>query len=213
MIQSERYTLHHGDCLDILLTLKQGSINLVLVDPPYGIDYQSARRTDRKKWKPKIKNDKTPFLGWAKLLHSLNVPSVICFYRWDVQEPFVTELTQAGYLVKSQIVWDKVVHGMGDLQGEFSPQHELALFARLPHYKFPNKRPSTVLTYQRVDPEKLLHPNEKPVELLEDLITSLTNDGDTVLDFTFGSCATGVACMKTGRKFIGIEKDRAHFAI
>ncbi len=56
-----------GDCLEILPTLPDGCADLVLTDPPYGIDYQSARRTDRVQWKPKIANDKAPCLDWLHL--------------------------------------------------------------------------------------------------------------------------------------------------
>ena len=58
-----------------------------------------------------------------------------------------------------------------------------------------------------------LHPTQKPVALLEYLIRTYTNEGDTVLDFTMGSGTTGVACVKTGRNFIGIEIDEGYFAI
>ena len=58
-----------------------------------------------------------------------------------------------------------------------------------------------------------LHPTQKPVDLLEYLIKTYTNEGDTVLDFTMGSGTTGVACVKTGRNFIGIEIDPDYYAI
>ncbi|EAO1992843.1 site-specific DNA-methyltransferase [Salmonella enterica] len=76
----------------------------------------------------------------------------------------------------------------------------------------PGKRhKSNVLEYAR-DREKY-HPTQKPVALLEDLIQTYSNPGDTVLDFTMGSGSTGVACLDTGRRFIGIEKDKRYFDI
>lgn len=60
---------------------------------------------------------------------------------------------------------------------------------------------------------KSLHPTQKPVALMEYLIRTYTNEGDTVLDFTMGSGTTGVACVNTGRKFIGIEMDAKYFEI
>jgi site-specific DNA-methyltransferase (adenine-specific) len=57
------------------------------------------------------------------------------------------------------------------------------------------------------------HPTQKPVALIEDLVKTYTNPGDTVLDFTMGSGSTGVACVNTGRKFIGIERDTNYFAV
>ena len=57
------------------------------------------------------------------------------------------------------------------------------------------------------------HPTGKPVALLEYLIKTYTNENETVLDFTFGSCSTGIACLNTNRKFIGIELDDNYFDI
>ena len=57
------------------------------------------------------------------------------------------------------------------------------------------------------------HPTQKPVALMEYLIRTYTNEGETVLDNTMGSGTTGVACINTGRKFIGIERDEKYFAI
>ena len=58
-----------------------------------------------------------------------------------------------------------------------------------------------------------MHPTQKPVDLLEYLIKTYSNEGETVLDFTFGSCSTGVACLNTNRKFIGVEMDGKYFDI
>ena len=71
--------------------------------------------------------------------------------------------------------------------------------------------PTTVLYFDKV--QKAVHPTQKPVELLEYLIKTYTNEGDTVLDNCMGSGSTGVACMNTGRNFIGIEKDEKYFNI
>ena len=60
---------------------------------------------------------------------------------------------------------------------------------------------------------KTVHPTQKPVELMEYLIKTYSNEGDTILDFTAGSFTTGVACMNTNRKFIGIEMDDKYFDI
>lgn len=72
------------------------------------------------------------------------------------------------------------------------------------------RNPVTVL---EVDRETGLHPTQKPVALMEYLIRTYTNEGDTVLDNTMGSGTTGVACMNTGRDFIGIEREGRYFEI
>lgn len=74
-----------------------------------------------------------------------------------------------------------------------------------------NKSKSNVLEYAKDNDGH--HPTQKPVRLLEDLIQTFSNDGDTVLDFTMGSGSTGVACVNTNRDFIGIELDAGYFQI
>jgi len=56
--------LIHGDCLEEMKSIPDGSVDMVLADPPYGIDYQSSRRTDKNQWKDKIENDKSPYIEW-----------------------------------------------------------------------------------------------------------------------------------------------------
>jgi DNA modification methylase len=206
------YTLVHGDALTVLREIESNTVNATIVDPPYGIDYQSNRRVASEKLE-KIKNDKTPLLGWASELFRITKDTgcVACFCRWDVQNEFLLELEQGGWVVKSQVIWDKVIHGTGDLRGSFAPQHEVIWFAHKGGFSFPNGRPKTVIRVQRVDPARMTHPNEKPVELMEYLVVHLTAEGQLVLDFTMGSGVTGVASIKKKRSFYGIELDRVHF--
>lgn len=88
---------------------------------------------------------------------------------------------------------------------------EIALPQRVFNLPPGKRHKSNILKYAR-DREKY-HPTQKPVALLEDLIQTYSNPGDMVLDFTMGSGSTGVACMNTGRRFIGIEKEQRYFDI
>ena len=72
--------------------------------------------------------------------------------------------------------------------------------------------PSDIIKFSNPN-NKSLHPTQKPVPLLEYLIKTYTNEGDLVLDFTMGSGSTGVACLNTNRRFIGIELDENYFNI
>ncbi len=80
------------------------------------------------------------------------------------------------------------------------------------NYPEDKQLPRTVLSFQRRHPNITEHPTEKPVPLLEWLVRTYTNEGETVLDATMGSGSTGLACQNTGRSFIGIEKDETHYA-
>lgn len=96
---------------------------------------------------------------------------------------------------------------------------ENVVYNKIPKIKYvpedtENRYPTTVKKFNCVPTScGRLHPTQKPVALLEYLIKTYTNEGDTVLDFTFGSGTTGVACKKLNRKFIGIEKDKNYFDI
>ena len=75
------------------------------------------------------------------------------------------------------------------------------------------RNPSSVQYFNNRESTRGLHPTQKPVALLEYLIKTYTQENETVLDFTFGSCSTGTACLNTNRKFIGIELDDNYFDI
>lgn len=73
--------------------------------------------------------------------------------------------------------------------------------------------PNDVLEFKSITGKSCLHPTQKPVDLLEYLIRTYTNENDLVLDFTMGSGSTGVACINTNRKFIGVEINEKYFNI
>jgi site-specific DNA-methyltransferase (adenine-specific) len=207
--------LHLGDCLEYMRSMADKSVDAVITDPPYGIDYQSARRTDKDLWKPKIDNDKEPFLGWIKDSFRIvkDTGFLICFCRWDVEQVFIDEMKNSGYSVKSEIVWDKIIHGMGDLESSFAPQHETILFATKNGYAFPGNRPTSIIKAQRVNPEKMIHPNEKPVSLFSKLYRSLLRKNDCVIDLFMGSGASAEAAISFDIKYIGIDISDYYFPL
>ena len=106
---------------------------------------------------------------------------------------------------------DKVYHGMGDTKAAFAPSHENIVFAIKGKYSFPGSRPKDLVTFPKINSSKMVHPTEKPVGLLANLISSVTKPGDLILDPFAGSGSTLVAAKKTGRRFIGIELDDDYF--
>ena len=207
--------IYQGDCLEVMKGIPDKSIDSIIVDPPYGIDYQSTHNSDRTRWKKKILNDKTPFITWTdKAFRILKDDSgLLCFTRWDTEQQFRDALTKSGFKCKQQIIWDKVVHGMGDLKGNFASQHENIIFATKGRFIFKGKRPKSIFRFQRVTPYKLVHPNEKPIELLEALVNAITIENDLVLDCFAGAGTTGVACKNLNRNFILIEQDENYCKI
>jgi len=115
------------------------------------------------------------------------------------------------YNPQGLVTFGKIVKGRkgsakdSDGNGYGRPSMKAELFQEFTNY------PTSVIQFNSEG--KPIHPTQKPVALMEYLIRTYTNEGETVLDFTMGSGTTGVACMKIGRKFIGIERDEKYFQI
>lgn len=203
--KSRKQSIHrvvNGDAMIKLRSVADESAQLVLADPPYGIDYRSRLGE-------KIINDDRPYIWWLNEAFRVCIPGggIVCFTRWDVQEPFRMAIESAGFKVKSQNVWNKGGGGKGDLRAQFSPQHELVWWATKGKFRFPNRRPGTVLSVPKPSNNNRTHPTEKPVELMRQLIEATTVQGDLVVDPFTGTGASGVACVLTGRRFFGTEID------
>lgn len=211
----ETNKLFNMDCIEGINSLPDGVIDCCITDPPYGIAFQSARRSDKSKWKPKILNDEAPFIDWVEPMFKKMKEGgrLICFYRWDVQDEFLEEIVRVGFDVKSQIVWDKVSHGMGDLAGEFAPQHELMIYATKGRYEFKGKRPKTVYKCPRISGSDLIHPNEKPAPLIAAIIRDITKRGEVIVDPFGGSFSTALAALQEGRKYLSYELHPEYFKI
>lgn len=194
--QDDAVTIYHGDCREIVPQL--GRFDVLLTDPPYGMDYQSARRTDWQR-KQKIKGDKQlPIWAWE---WRGKVASFF-FCRWDN----LTEIPKP----KSFIVWDKCRHSMGDLEHEYGRQWEAIAFYAGENHSF-IRRPVDIIRCPCVPPIDLIHPNEKPNQLLALLIQS--HPCQTILDPFAGSGTTGRAAKDLGRKATLIELEERYCEI
>lgn len=199
--------IYNEDCLDTMRRMPPEFVDAIITDPPYGINYQSARRTDSSLWKPKLANDNFPFIWFLYDAFRVMKPDtpLIVFCEWRFQEVFKIAIEVAGFTIKSQCVWDREWHGMGDLNGSFAPSHDIAWFATKGRFEFPDKRPTTVLRFPRVAAEKLEHPTEKPQSLIAYLIKVLTVEGSLVYDPFMGSGTTAKAAHQLNRRWIGSE--------
>jgi len=206
--------LLHGDCLELLKDIPDGSIDLVLTDPPYGMGFQSNWCKSKPKHE-KIKGDDRPFIWFLNDAYRVlsDNSALVCFTDWKNQDVFKMAIEAAGFKIKSHVVWNRLHHGMGDLKGSFAPMHDIAWFAVKGNYKLKGKRPKDVLSHKRIPGNKNIHPTMKPESLIVELLQSLTVEGDTVLDCFLGSGTTGVACKNLNRNFIGMELDGDYFEI
>jgi site-specific DNA-methyltransferase (adenine-specific) len=204
-----------GDCLEMMGEIEDGSVDLMLTDPPYGMDYQSNRRVVRDKF-AKIANDVS--LDWLPRFFSeasrvmANNTAIYCFCSWHQVDVFKAAF-ERNFTLKNIIVWIKNNHGSGDLQGAYAPKHEFLLFGHKGRSLFREKRLSDVMEFPKIPSAKLLHPTEKNIAMLEVLVRNSSNMDAVVCDPFMGSGTTGVAALNTGRRFIGIEKDPGYFDI
>ena len=213
--QEAGITIYCGDCLDVLRTLPVESVDAVVCDPPYGIDYQSAWRTDKAKRKGRITNDKAPFIWWiydaARIMRSPG--AMLCFCRWDISRHFHDAIDTAGLCIRSEVIWDRKSHGMGDLIASFAPQHDTIWFATKGEFRFFGERPKSVVSYQRLGGDELEHPNEKPEGLLRCLLRPVVKRGGLVIDPFMGSGATIFAAKQLGMNAVGIEIEERYCEI
>ena len=99
------------------------------------------------------------------------------------------------------------------MKAQFGQQYEIILLLNKGRKYFNGKRLSDVWYFDRISFQHQHHPNEKPIRLLEQCILKHSNESDIILDPFMGSGSTGIACLDTGRRFIGIEKDIKYFEI
>ena len=208
--------LHLGDCLDVMQDIPDGSVDMVMTDPPYGMNFQSNRAKDGPRHK-KIEGDSVVDTRWLSDAFRILNPGggLISFCDWNTSHKWREEIECAGFIVKSQVIWDRMHHGMGDRKGAFAPQHDIIWYATKGRRIFVNGRPMSVMRHKRPSPaDDHGHLTCKPVALMEELIKA-TDDGSggLILDPFLGSGTTGVAAANTGRRFIGIERDPDYFTI
>lgn len=231
-----------GDCLEKMRDIPDGSVDMVLADPPYG--------TTACKWDTCIPFDQM----WEQLKRVIKNNGAIVLFG---SQPFTSMLvTSNPGMFKYEWIWNKS-KPTGFINAKNAPlkKHEniLVFSFGTTANRSPNRMcyfpqgivrsgkfklskynendilgvrpcrknsgytqeytgyPNTILQYP--SESKTEHPTQKPVSIMEYLINTYTNVGETVLDFTMGSGTTGVACKNTGRNFIGIELDETYFKI
>ena len=211
-------SIYNKDCIKGMSKLKDNSIDLIVTDPPYLMNYKTDYRKNKEHdfCKPIIgDNDEDLIKSFIKesyrVLKSDSAMYVFC--NSNKIDFFKKEIETAGFKIKNIIVWVKNNRTAGDLKASFGKQYEFIILANKGRAFFNGKRLSDVWEFDRVVGNNQLHQNQKPLELIERMILKHSVPGGGVLDPFMGSGTTGVACLKHGRKFIGYELDKKYFEI
>jgi len=211
--------IKNGDSLEILESLEDGCIDIVLTDPPYGISYVSNRSMyDETITKRGLLNDgkdeafelldKTCEILSRKAAENSHL---YFFCSWAVFSSFEAIISNY-FTIKTPIVWDKGNKGSGDLENDWGNQTEIVIFC-VKGKKLVNTRRGNLLFVPRVHTTKMVHPTQKPTELLRMILDVSYRDGDFVVDPFMGSGSTIKACKEINAKCLGIELDAEMFNI
>lgn len=192
----------HGDCIEVMRRMRWASVDFILTDPPYLVNYR-----DRSGRSIENDNDDTWLKPAFRQMHRVLRPDSLCvsFYGWNKTDAFMTAWREAGFQVVGHIVFRKRYASKSRF---LSYEHESAYLLAKGRPRLPADPVPDVLEFPYSG--NRLHPTQKPVEPLETLIGAFTRPGQVVLDPFCGSGSTLAAAQGLERRFIGIEIDATH---
>lgn len=218
------HQIWHGDSREQCAKFKPGKVHCVITDPPFGVDNQSNSSVTEagKDHARKIANDESPEIAMRVFNEVMDVllpktaddADLYVFTAYQVLSDWLVMLdelgTRHGFVRKAVLVWEKDGPGMGDLES-WGQGHEFIIYlkkGRVPRYA---PRRSGVIHVPQLRPNKLIHPHEKPEQLLELLIKHSTKPGQFLVDPFGGSGSLVRAAKNCDRSAVAIEYDERNF--
>ena len=207
--------LLHGSCLDYMPIIPSESVDLVVTDPPYLINYKTNRRKDKNhEFCSPITGDTDFKLIQNYIRECFRImkdnTAMYMFCSPNTVDIFKKELERY-FTIKNMIIWVKNNWTAGDLKAQFGKQYEILFLVNKGRKFFNGKRLSDVWFFDKITGKEQLHQNQKPLDLIEQCIEKHSNEGDIIFDGFMGSGTTGVACKKLKRKFLGIEISKKYY--
>lgn len=229
--------LLQGNCLELMRYLPDCSVNMVLADPPYGttackwdsiIPLEPMWEQLKRIIKPNGAIVMTASQPFTTTLIASNIKQFKYCWTWDKVRGVGFQIAKYRPMMRTEDV--AVFCNGGGAIATYNPQMtERDKVKKSKCYassdsnplayndgeerSYTHRYPTNVIEVSNASQKGKVHPTQKPVALMEYLIKTYTNRGDTVLDFTMGSGTTGVACVNTNRNFIGIELDENYYQI
>lgn len=229
--------LYNGDCLTVMENIPDKSIDMVLCDLPYGVTrnhWDMIIPLDKlwEQYKRIVKNNAAICLFAQGLFYIDLVNSNRKMFRYDL---VWNKILTSGFLNANRMplrqheqiaVFYKNAPTYNPQKIKGNPNHSKGKIKKGTNnnygdFKFVDnkdvlgcmKYPTSIINCQKPHPSTTVHPTQKPIELLENLIKTYTNEGETVLDNCMGCGSTGIACKNTNRRFIGIELNEKYFDV
>lgn len=200
-----------GDCLELLLEIPNESVDLIVTDSPYGINYVSCHEDKNHPFNVPIPNDNNldflpPLINQSYRVLKNN-SALYMFCNQNNVDIFKQEL-QKRFKIKNMIIWIKNNWTAGDLEAQLGKQYEIIFLCNKGRKKFCNDyRFTDVWNFDRISGDEQIHQNQKPLEIIKRCIEIHSNIGDLVCDPFLGSGTTLDACKILNRNFIGFEID------
>ena len=198
--------------------IPDNSIDLIIIDPPYAIDFDTNYRKNKEEVLGSISLDtEAIFETFPDVVRECyrvlkDGSALYCFARWDKSQKFIDMLSKY-FLIKNNLIWVKNNWSMGDLTGAYAGQYENIIFAVKGKHTLNKGRHPDVLSFDRVAGKSLKHSHQKPLPLLDLLIKKSSKAGDVVLDCYAGSGSTLLSAKRLMRKSIGIELEQKYIDI
>lgn len=206
-----------GDCLKLMKELPDNSIDLIVTDPPYLMSYKTNYRINKPhKFCTEIAGDDDEELIKNYIAECYRImkndTAMYMFCNSNKVDFFKIELEKY-FTIKNMIIWVKNNWTAGDLKCAYGKQYEIMFLVNKGRCEIRGKRLTDVWEFNRVAGKSQLHQNEKPIKLIKQCIEKHSDEGDIVFDGFMGSGTTAVACVKTGRHYIGCELDPEYYDI
>lgn len=210
--------VYNCDCLDLMkeMVKEDVKVDCIITDPPYLIDYKTNYRKNKDhKFCKEILNDNNPELikEYVKFCYSiLNEDSALYMFCNADKIDFFKQEIEKYFTIKNIIIWVKNNWTAGDLEAQYGKQYEIIIYANKGRCKFKSQRRKTDVWFEdKIVGTKQIHQNEKPVNLICEMISNSTNENDLIFDGFGGSFSTYIACHKMGRRYLGAELDKEYF--
>ena len=209
--------IYNEDCLEGMKHIPDGSVDLIVTDPPYLMNYKTGRRKDKThRFNDVILNDDNEQLitDYVKECYRIlkDDTAMYLFCSSNKVDFFKRELEKL-FSIKNMIIWVKNNHTAGDLESAFGRKYEIVFLVNKGQRKFNGERLTDIWGFPKVSSDGQLHQNQKPIELIKRCIVKHSNVGDVVFDGFMGSGTTAAAALDTNRNYIGFELDEYYFNV
>lgn len=195
---------------NLIRYVKQNTVDLVVTDPPYGMEFKSNHRKEKH---ISIQNDDNLdwLEDWMKDVRYVckEDAHIYMFCSMHHVDVFVSAAKKVFGTHKNILIWKKNNTGMGDLEGDYAPQYEMIVYISNGKKKLNGRRDSNIIEFNRTGNEH--HPTEKPIDMIRYLICKSSEKGDLVLDCFNGGGTTVLSCIEEQRNFIVFEIEDVHF--